>query len=439
MKNTYQATQIKQKPIMKMLFLICFSLFLFIPCFSQEFPKEKNENLRKRLDSLASAYIDEGAIAGFSVAVFQGSDTLLLKGYGKADVGLDVPATSETKYRLVGPSATILAVLLMQQVERGIISLDDDITHHLPEFPWQGRSVTLRQLLNASSGIPDHHYLGDPFLKEIAVPKSYEDVTAIFAGRPFVHEPGERHSWTISGFHLAGVILERITGKNFQELLQENIIKPLGLKNTSYCGVQTIVSDLATGYTSTSGSLMLARPESPTMYPFIVTIFASAGDIATFFQALEDERLISLESWEEIMKAPAGFGMGVFGAEPDGYKAVLSIGALFIGYKSFVQHIPEEELTVVVLENTMGGVRGHPFQFNLGKIVLGLPLQILERQDIKLFLDLPVENDLDSYTRTYRTTFPDGTGTRKQYERTYEIYEENNRLMNPWEKFLNAY
>lgn len=388
------------------------------------------EYIHQQADSLANAFYNQGLVAGFSVAVLHDLDTLLLKAYGRADIGLDVSASPETKYRLVGPSGTILTILLMQQVEKGVISLDEDITHLLPDFPWQGRKLTLRQLLNATSGLTDYHYLGDPFVEEIAVPKSYDDVTALFAWRPFTHEPGERFKWTISGMHLAGVILERITGKHYKQLLREYIIEPLNLENTAYCGGEEVVPNLAVGHDSRSGIIKKARPESPSMYPFITTVCSSAGDVATIFKALLRGDLISQESFEQIISNKFNSrGMGLFAVTRDGKKRMLSVGGLLLGYSSFAQVLPEDEIIIVVLKNTFGGGKAFPLGQTLSKVALGNPANLPQPPTFRQLLDLPLTTAPDFYTGTYRTTFPNGTGTRKQYVRTYKIYEKAGELM----------
>src|SRR5688572_18291344 len=153
--------------------------------------------LTARLDSIMRDAVDRYRLAGVSAAVVHGRDTLLNRGYGSAELGLKVPATSTTRYRVLGPH---LAVAVMQQVERGRVSLSDDVAQLITSFPWQGKRVTLRQLMDASSGLPDFHYLGDAEYRTIAMPKAPDEVTALVAGVPFTHEPGASWQWTITGF-----------------------------------------------------------------------------------------------------------------------------------------------------------------------------------------------------------------------------------------------
>src|SRR4051812_1927716 len=208
-------------------------------------PASTRAALVKRLDSIVRDALQGEPLAGVSVAVLRGQDTLLLRGYGYADLGLKAPATEETTYRLLGP---MLGAAIMQQVEKGRLRLDDDASRLLPDFPWQGRRVTVRQLMDATSGLPDFHYLGDARSAQRAVPKAHDEVTALFAGRPFTHEPGERWQWTISGFHLAGLILEKVTGRSYPDYLREHIFARAGLTRSFYCDDRAVVPSLARAY-----------------------------------------------------------------------------------------------------------------------------------------------------------------------------------------------
>jgi D-alanyl-D-alanine carboxypeptidase len=189
-------------------------------------PADARADLVGRLDTIVRDAVAREPLAGVSVAVLRGQDMLLQRGYGYADLGLKAPATEQTTYRLPGPA---IAAAIMQQVERGRLRLDDDAARLLPEFPWQGRRVTVRQLMDATSGLQDFHYLGDPQRSRRSVPKAQDEVTALFAGRPFTHEPGERYQWTISGLHLAGILLERVAAQPYPDYLREQTAHVFGL------------------------------------------------------------------------------------------------------------------------------------------------------------------------------------------------------------------
>src|SRR6202171_4006458 len=109
------------------------------------------------LDGIAKRVIAQQKVVGASVLVARKNQNIFQKGYGFADLGLEAPAKAETVYGVVGPMMPFTGVAIMQLVERGKLSLDDDISKFIPEFPLEGRHVTVRNLLNHTSGIVDYH------------------------------------------------------------------------------------------------------------------------------------------------------------------------------------------------------------------------------------------------------------------------------------------
>src|SRR5258708_2211935 len=200
------------------------------------------------LDAIARRVIAQERVAGASVLVAHHGRILLHKGYGFAEVGLEAPAKDETSYRVVGPMMPFTGIAIMQQVERGKLSLDDDIGKFIPEFPQQGHHVTVRQLLNHTSGIIDYHYLGDPIEATSRQPKALDEVMALYAGKNWVNEPGKKWDWSISGFNLLVTIVERVSGQSFPDYVQQNIFKPAGVKSTSYCDDFTLTRGLSHAY-----------------------------------------------------------------------------------------------------------------------------------------------------------------------------------------------
>ncbi|HWS17855.1 MAG TPA: serine hydrolase domain-containing protein, partial [Candidatus Elarobacter sp.] len=188
-----------------------------------------------KLDAIVQHMIAQEHVVGASVLVARGDRILLHKGYGFADLGLEVPTKDETVYHVVGPMLPFTGIAVMQQVERGKLSLGDDISKFIPEFPLQGHHVTIRQLLNHTSGIVDYHYLGDPIEATSRQPKALDEVMALYAGKNWVNEPGKKWDWSISGFQLLVTIVERVTGQSFPDYVQQNIFKPAGVKSTTYC------------------------------------------------------------------------------------------------------------------------------------------------------------------------------------------------------------
>src|SRR5579871_6838447 len=248
------------------------------------------------LDAIVQRVIAQERVVGASVLVARGDKILLHKGYGFADLALEAPAKDETVYHIVGPMLPFTGIAVMQQVERGKLSLDDDISKYVPEFPMQGHHVTIRQLLNHTSGIVDYHYLGDPIEATSRLPKAMDEVVALYAGKHWVNEPGAKWDWSISGFSLLVTIVERVTGQSFADYVREQIIIPAGVRSTTYCDDETVVPRLAHPYRK-RGLFYAPANETDMAYNADLRFCSTVGDLYTLWSAIRDKRLISPESF----------------------------------------------------------------------------------------------------------------------------------------------
>src|SRR6516164_9424790 len=119
-------------------------LTLFLFCSSTATALQNDAGSEAKLDAIVKQVMSQEHVVGASVLVARGDKVLLHQGYGFADLGLNVPAGSSTVYHVVGPMLPFTGIAVMQQVERGKISLDDDISKYIPEFPMQGRHASIR-------------------------------------------------------------------------------------------------------------------------------------------------------------------------------------------------------------------------------------------------------------------------------------------------------
>src|SRR5205085_11884446 len=127
----------------------------------------------------------------------------------------------------------------------------------VPEFPTQGHRVTVRQLLDHTTGIVDYHYLGDAIDGTSRQPKALDEVMALYAGRPWVNEPGTKWDWSISGFQLLVTIVERVTGQSYDDYVRQNILAPAGVQRFTYCDDFSLVHGLSTGYRKSGNSYVV--------------------------------------------------------------------------------------------------------------------------------------------------------------------------------------
>ena len=397
------------------------------------------------LDALAARIVSEQHVVGASVLVAKDGKVLLHKGYGVADLGLDVPTKDETVYHIVGPMLPFTGVAVMQLAERGKLALDDDISKYVPEFPTQGRHVTVRQLLDHTSGIVDYHYLGDPIEATSRQPKALDEVMALYAGKAWVNEPGAKWDWSISGFQLLVSIVERVSGKSFADYARANLFEPAGLAHTSYCDDYSLVKGLSHAYRRYEDGFVPAN-ENDMAYNADLRICSTVGDLYKLWSALSAGKLLRSDGFA-AMQTPRGaaahmnatdpraqYGLALTINHEDDHRRIGQHGSL-MGYSGSLYDFPNEHLVVAVLTNTEGQ-NAYAISRALSRQILGLPalppapasaapralddvaVTAAERKQLEgTFILAPdrVSADLhDSYN---------------QYRRTVRVFDENGRLM----------
>jgi len=397
------------------------------------------------LDAVAQRMIAQERVAGASVLVVHRGKVVLHKGYGYADLGLEAPAKNETAYHVVGPMLPFTGIAVMQLVERGKLSLDDDLAKHVPEFPMQGHRVTIRQLLNHTSGIVDYHYLGDPIEATSRQPKALDEVMALYAGKKWVNEPGKKWDWSISGFQLLVTIVERVSGESFSEYVRQNIFVPAGVKSTAYCDDTSLVHGLSHSYRHFEKGFVPAY-ENDMAYNADLRFCSTVGDLYQLWRAISDKKLVEPKTFAMMTtpegvaahtsakdpKAAYGFAM-IVNSEED-HRRIGQHGSL-LGYSGSLYDFPEDGLTIVVLTNTEGQ-NAYAITRALARTVLGLPALPAPPAAApeRVLADGPVSAGersqlagtfvlkLDHVTDGLHDSFV-------QYRRTFRVFDENGRLM----------
>jgi CubicO group peptidase (beta-lactamase class C family) len=401
------------------------------------------------LDAVVKKMMAQEHVVGASVLVARGDRILLHKGYGYADLGLESPTKDETVYHIVGPMLPFTGIAVMQQVERGKLSLDDDISKFIPEFPLQGHHVTIRQLLNHTSGIVDYHYLGDPIEATSRLPKALDEVMALYAGKNWVNEPGTKWDWSISGFQLLVTIMERVTSQSFPDYVQQNIFKPAGVRSTTYCDDFTLTRGLSHAYRKIGTSYIEAR-ENGMAYNSDLRFCSTVGDLLKLWRAIKAQNLVRPETFRQMTtaegaaahmsaqdpKAQYGFAMILNhedGLNQEDHRRIGQHGSL-MGYSGSLYDFPEDQFTIVVLTNTEDQ-NAYAITRALGRAILGLPPLPGPKPTVEPALaDKPVSADERKQLAGTFVLKLDKVGANlhdsfAQYRRTYRVFDENGRLM----------
>ena len=312
-----------------------------------------------RVDALAQKLLSR-PVAGISVAVARDGQIVFARGYGLANLEHSVAVTPETVFHIASISKNILAAVLLQLVDEGRLNLDDDATKYVPEAPTHGRKVTVRQLINHTSGIYSFTSLPEAEANE-RLDLTHEQVLGLIKDKPLDFEPGTSWRYDNSAFYIAGIVVERVTKQEYGPYVREHLFKPLGMNSAQMCDQRMVVPHLASGYERDHGALANAALMSWKL-PFAAgAICATATDVLKWQAALDAGRVLSPSSLK-IMRAPTvltdgtviDYGLGTRLGTVEGHRALGHTGGGG-GFASALVSFPDDHLTVVVLVNTEVG------------------------------------------------------------------------------------
>jgi CubicO group peptidase (beta-lactamase class C family) len=341
-----------------------------------------------RVDAIARQLLSRHT-AGVSVAVARDGRVILARGYGMANVEHSVAVTPETVFHIASISKTILAALVLQLVDEGKLRLDDDVTKYVPEAPTGGHHVTVRQLLNHTSGIYSFTSLPDAANNE-RLELTHEQVLGLIKDRPFDFEPGTRWRYDDSAFYLAGMVVERVTKQEYGAYVREHVFKPLGMSSASLCYARMVVPHLASGYEVDGGALVNAAFMTWKL-PFAGgAVCATATDLVKWQAALDSGRVLTPSSLA-LMRTPTtlsdgttiDYGLGTRLGSLDGHRVLGHTGGTG-GFRPLLESFPDDHLTIVILMNMGDAASPSPVAVapEIARAALGLKKNAL--------LDLPV-------------------------------------------------
>lgn len=313
------------------------------------------------IDSIARAFLADGRAAGMSIAVVKGADTLALKGYGKADLELDVPTPERAVYEIGSVTKQFTAAAMLQLQDEGKLSLDDDLTKYLPDYPTQGHRITLRRLLDHTSGIKGYTEL--PRFGTIMQRKLPKDsLVALFKDEPFDFAPGEGQVYNNSAYFLAGLVIEKVTGKSYGDYVKETLFAKAGMADSHYCSESAITPRKAHGYDMGPGGLRNKGYIDHT-YPYAAgSLCSTAGDLVAWNRALHGGKVLSARAYRELV-TPGTLGDGTTLRYAKGLALhtfaghrTIEHGGGINGYLSESAYFPDQDAIIIVLLNTAGPV-----------------------------------------------------------------------------------
>jgi CubicO group peptidase (beta-lactamase class C family) len=319
--------------------------------------------LVKKLDSLAGSGVLENRAAGIAAAVVRGNDTLLLKGYGKADVEWNIAMPADAMFEIGSVTKQFTAVALLQLRDEGKLSLDDEITKWLPDFDTRGNKLTLRRLLDHTSGIKGITEMPEfgNLVNNNRFPR--DSAYALIKRYPFEFATGEAQIYNNSAFWLLGLVVEKASGGTYEDYVEKKLFAPLGMKRSMYCNSAENVERRAHGYQVQNGAVRRA-PTNVHTWPFSAgSLCSTAGDLVIWLKALHGGKVLSAKSYAEMTTpsklndgTPLRYGMGIsVGKDVRGLNFIGHGGGI-AGFTSEATWYPDAQAAIVVLMNSNGNI-----------------------------------------------------------------------------------
>jgi D-alanyl-D-alanine carboxypeptidase len=307
------------------------------------------------IDSMLTA-LYPAAEPGAAILVARDGQVLMRKAYGSASVELGVPLRPEHVFRLGSITKQFTAVAVLMLVDEGKVSLDDEVTKYFPDYPTQGRRITVEHLLTHTSGIQS--YTGMPtYVAGMRRDLTTDELIAMFRDQPMEFAPGERWNYNNSGYALLGGIIEKVSGMSYADFIRTRIFEPLGMRNSYYETANAIIPGRVSGYDRTPEGLRVANYLSMTQPYAAGSLISTVDDQLVWQRAVAEGRMLKPETWRRAFSAyrlsdgrSAGYGYGWFVGEAAGRPSI-EHGGDINGFSSNGLWIPSERLHVIVLSN----------------------------------------------------------------------------------------
>ena len=230
---------------------------------------------------------------GFSGAVLvaRGGSPVVSKGYGWANAEWEIPNTPTTKFRLGSITKQFTATLVLRLQEQKKLTVQDPICTYVAPCPDLWKPVTIHHLLTHTSGIPSYTGLPD-YQKTMMMPRTIEQMVAVFRDLPLEFAPGEKFKYNNSGYFLLGVIIEKVAGKKYEDALRDEIFTPLGMKDTGYDWSEPLLPRRAAGYTRRGDTWVNAKFLDMQQPYSAGSLYSTVEDLLKWDQALYTDRVL---------------------------------------------------------------------------------------------------------------------------------------------------
>lgn len=324
---------------------------------------------------METAFPAEGP--GATAIVVKGGEVLYHKAFGQANVELGVPMQTDHVFRIGSITKQFTSMAVLKLAEDGKLSVEDEITKFLPDYPTQGHTITVHHLLNHTSGIKS--YTG---LEKWTPQVHRQDFTPLemidfFKDEPMDFAPGEEFRYNNSGYFILGYIIEKASGMTYEEYIETQFFAPLGMTQSYYGHPEEVTPKRVAGYSpgeegglQNGGYISMSQPYAAG------SLLSTVGDLAKWYAAVKDGKVVSPASLKQALSPTVlnngeteGYGYGLGLVYLEGSKGYGHGGGIH-GFLTASTYLTEEDVFVAVFSNSNGNDPGGPAN-TLAKIAIG--------------------------------------------------------------------
>ena len=318
----------------------------------------KAQSLEATVDQLLSAKYVSGD-PGATALIARDGKVIYRKAFGTANLELNIPMKPEHVFELGSITKQFTAVAILMLMEEGKLSLQDDITKFIPDYPTHGKKITVHQLLNHTSGIKSYTAM-ESFRELARTDMSPTELIDVFKNEPMDFDPGEEYAYNNSAYIILGHIIEVLTEMSYADFVEQRIFKKLGMKNSHYGSMPKVIKNRASGYQPTENGFRNADYLSLTLPYAAGSLMSCVDDMLLWSQAIHHNTLISEKSKQLAFTNgetnggfPIYYGYGFSVDEINGVPTIEHGGGIF-GYETYGVYVPSENVYVIVLTNRNG-------------------------------------------------------------------------------------
>lgn len=307
------------------------------------------QEIDKKIDVLIEKAVQLNRFNG-SVLVCKNGKIIYEKAFGYQDAEKNIPNTLNTIYQIGSTTKEFTAAAILKLAEDNKLSLEDKLSKYFPDFK-RGDEITIKHLLTHTSGI--YEILRDhDAVNTSTQPRSKEKMLSYFMNKPLDFNPGTQYSYCNSGYMLLGLIIEKVTGKSYEQVIKELILIPLAMKSSGFDFAALQSPNKAVGYTKYTKTVKEAStPWDSTATYSAGSLYSTVGDLYKWHNGMMKYKVYNNESLEKATTPfLEGYGLGCW-IDTIYNKKVVSHGGNILGFTGYYGRIQEDDLCIILLNN----------------------------------------------------------------------------------------